>query len=68
MNFDHLRIQLDELERRAENARDAFEWRRIVGECTVLERSVAALEDDLQRDITMLETVRKRLRKLRARS
>jgi hypothetical protein len=34
----------------------------------VLERSVAMLEEDLQRDITMLETVRKRLRKLRARS
>ena len=68
MNFDHLRVQLDELERRAENTRDALEWRRIVAECTVLERSIAVLEEDLQREITMLETVRKRLRKLRARS
>jgi len=67
MNLDHLRSQLDDLERRAEDTRDALEWRRIVAECTVLERNIAVAEEALQRDIALLETVRKRLRRLRAR-
>ena len=29
MNLDRLRLQLDELERRAEETRDPLEWRQI---------------------------------------
>ena len=67
MNFEHLRVQLDELERRAEETRDALDWRRIVGECTLLERTIAAAEQDLGREIAQLANLRKRLHRLRAR-
>jgi hypothetical protein len=66
MKLDHIRLQLDALERRAEETRDPVEWRRLSVECTALERSIVAIEDDLERDIAMLEAVRKRLRRLRA--
>ena len=68
MNLEHVRMQLDSLEHRAEDTRDPIEWRRLVAECTVLERNVATVEEALERDIAMLEAVRKRLRRLRARS
>jgi predicted nucleic acid-binding Zn-ribbon protein len=68
MNLDHLRLQLDELEHRAENTRDPLEWRRITVECTALERSIVTVEDELERDIALLEAIRKRLRRLRARA
>jgi len=68
MNLDHLRLQLDDLEHRAENTRDPMEWRRIIVECTALERSIVTVEEELERDIAMLEAVRKRLRRLRARA
>ncbi|MGE0356110.1 MAG: hypothetical protein AB7P08_04275 [Burkholderiales bacterium] len=67
MNLDHLRLQLDGLEHRAEETRDPLEWRRIVVECTALERTIATVQDGLERDLAMLETVRRRLRRLRAR-
>jgi hypothetical protein len=67
MNIDHLRVQLDEIERRAEETHDAIERQRIVAECTLLERSIAVVEDDLQREIAALEALRKRLRRVRAR-
>jgi hypothetical protein len=68
MNLDHLRVQLDELERRAEEARDAEDWRRIVVECTALERSIGTAEDELERDLAALEGIRKRLHRIRARA
>ncbi len=68
MNLDHLRLQLDELERRADETRDPLEWRQIGMECTVLERSIVSLEEELDREVAMLEAIRKRLRRLRARS
>ena len=68
MNLDHLRLQLDELERRAEETRNPLEWRQIGLECTVLERSIVAIEEELDRQVAMLEAIRKRLRRLRARS
>lgn len=68
MNLDHLRLQLDALEHRAEDTRDPLEWRRIIVECTALERSIVTVEEELERDIAMLEAVRKRLRRLRARA
>jgi hypothetical protein len=68
MNLDHLRLQLDALEHRAEDTRDPLEWRRIIVECTALERSIVTVEEDLQRNLTMLEAIRKRLRRLRARA
>ena len=67
MNLDHLRLQLDALEHRAEDTRDPLEWRRIIVECTALERSIVTVEDELERSLAMLEAVRKRLRRLRAR-
>ena len=67
MNLDHLRLQLDELEHRAENTREPLDWRRIIVECTALERSIVTVEEELERNIAMLEAVRKRLRRLRAR-
>mgnify|MGYP005805777621 FL=1 len=68
MNLDHLRLQLDALEHRAEDTRDPMEWRRIIVECTALERSIVTVEEELERDIAMLEAIRKRLRRLRARA
>ncbi len=67
MNLDHLRLQLDDLEHRSEDTRDPMEWRRIIVECTALERSIVTVEEELERNIAMLEAVRKRLRRLRAR-
>jgi hypothetical protein len=67
MNVDHLRLQLDELEYRAEVARDSLEQRRINIECVALERAIVTVEQALERDIAMLEAVRLRLRRLRAR-
>jgi hypothetical protein len=68
MNLDHLRLQLDTLEHRAEDTRDPLEWRRIIVECTALERSIVTVEEELERNIAMLESIRKRLRRLRARA
>jgi predicted RNase H-like nuclease (RuvC/YqgF family) len=68
MNVEHLRLQLDELERRVEETRDPMERRRIGMECTVLERAVAVVEEELARDISTLEALRNRLRRLRARA
>jgi len=68
MNLDHLRLQLDALEHRAEDTRDPLEWRRIIVECTALERSIVTVEEELERSIAMLESIRKRLRRLRARA
>ncbi len=68
MTLEHLRLQLDELERRAEETRDPLEWRQIGMECTVLERSIVAIEEELDREVASLEAIRKRLRRLRARS
>jgi hypothetical protein len=45
-----------------------MEWRRIIVECTALERSIVTVEEELERNIAMLEAVRKRLRRLRARA
>jgi hypothetical protein len=68
MNVDHLRLQLALLERRAEETRDPLEWRRIVVDCVGLERSIVTVEQGLERELAMLEEVRKRLRRLRART
>lgn len=68
MNLDHLRLQLDDLEHRAEDTRDPMEWRRIIVECTALERSIVTVEEELERNIAVLEAIRKRLRRLRARA
>ena len=68
MNLDHLRLQLDNLEHRAEDTRDPIEWRRIIVECTALERSIVTVEEELERTIAMLEAIRKRLKRLRARA
>jgi len=68
MILDHLRLQLDDLEHRAEDTRDPMEWRRIIVECTALERSIVTVEEELERNIAMLEAIRKRLRRLRARA
>ena len=68
MNLDHLRLQLDALEHRAEETRDPLELRRIGLECTAIERSIVTVEEELERNIAMLETIRKRLRRLRARA
>jgi predicted nucleic acid-binding Zn-ribbon protein len=68
MNLDHLRLQLDDLEHRADDARDAADRRQIGLECTALERSIVTVEEELERNIAMLEGIRKRLRRLRARA
>lgn len=67
MNLDHLRLQLDELEHRAEGARSRVDRSRIIVECTAIERSIASVRESLERDLAMIEAVRKRLRRLRAR-
>ena len=67
MNPDHLRLQLDDLEHRAEDTRDPLDRRRILMECTALERSIAAVHETLERDLAAIEAIRKRLRRLRAR-
>lgn len=68
INLEHLRLQLDDLERRVEETRDPMERRRIGMECSMLERSVATVEEDLARDMAALESLRNRLRRLRARA
>jgi predicted nucleic acid-binding Zn-ribbon protein len=68
VNFDHLRLQLDELERRADETRDPMQWRQIGMECTTLERTIVSLEEEMDRQVAMLEAIRKRLRRLRART
>lgn len=68
MNFDHLRQHLDDLEHRADDARDPADRRQIGLECTAMERSIVAVEQELERNMAMLEAIRKRLRRLRARA
>jgi predicted nucleic acid-binding Zn-ribbon protein len=68
MNLDHVRLQLDELEHRADETRDPLEWRQIGLECTALERAIATIEEELGREMGLLEAIRKRLRRLRART
>ncbi|HQZ44761.1 MAG TPA: hypothetical protein PK042_01535 [Usitatibacteraceae bacterium] len=68
MNVDHLRLRLDELEHRVDDARDAADRRQISLECTALERSIVAVEEEFERNLAMLEAIRKRLRRLRARA
>ena len=67
MNIDHLRLQLDDLEYRAEVARDPLDRRRITVECVALERAIVTVEQGLERNMALLEAVRQRLRRLRAR-
>lgn len=67
MNVDHLRLQLDELEHRVEDTRDPVDRRRIIMECTAIERSIVSVHDALERDLATIEAVRQRLRRLRAR-
>jgi len=45
-----------------------MEWRRIIVECTALERSIVTVRRSSTRHRAMLEAVRKRLRRLRARA
>jgi len=68
MNVDHLRLRLDELEHRVDDSRDAADRRQISLECTALERSIVAVEEEFERNLAMLEAIRKRLRRLRARA
>lgn len=67
MNLDHIRLRLDELEHRAEEARNRVDRSRIIVECTAMERSIASVAESLERDLAAVEAVRKRLRRLRAR-
>ena len=67
MNLDHIRLRLDELEHRAEEARSRVDRSRIIVECTAMERSIASVAESLERDLAAVEAVRKRLRRLRAR-
>ena len=64
----HLRLQVDDLERRAEEAAgDPLELRRLRLEAIALERSLAAVDADLQQQMADIKTARNRLKRLRAR-
>ncbi len=64
----HLRLQVDDLERRAEDAAgDPLELRRLRLEAIALERSLAAVDADLQQQMADIKTARNRLKRLRAR-
>lgn len=68
MNIDHLRLQLDELEHRVDEHRDADARRRIATDCVSLERAVEAAEERVRAETALLEQLRKRLKRLRARA
>ena len=68
MNIDHLRLQLDELEHRVDEHRDADARRRVATDCVSLERAVEAAEERVRAETALLEQLRKRLKRLRARA
>lgn len=64
--IDQLRLQLDELEHRAEESRNPDDRRRLMLDVIALERALAAAHERLALEIQVLETIRKRVRRLRA--
>ncbi len=62
----HLRLQLDELEHRAETASTVAARRMLLLEVVALERSLGATHERIKLDPRELELIRKRLRRLRA--
>jgi hypothetical protein len=65
-SFEHLRLRLDELEHRAEETRDTGDRRRFLLDVVALERALAVAEERLALETQQAETLRKRLRRLRA--
>lgn len=64
----HLRLQVDDLERHAEEiADDPLEMRRLVLEAVALERALAALEEELAQQSAQIAAARTRLKRIRAR-
>lgn len=64
--YEHLRIQLDELEKRVETTRSARERRNFLLDVVALERSLNAVHERVSIEGRQLEAIRKRLRRLRA--
>ncbi len=67
MNLDHLRIQIDELEHRAELMHDTIERRRLWQDCIAIERSLEAHAQRLVQETEQVEQARLRLKRVRAR-
>ena len=65
-SFEHLRLQLDELEHRVEETNSPSERRRFMLDVVALERALAVAEDRLALESQQAENIRKRLRRLRA--
>lgn len=65
-SIEHLRLRLDELEHRAEGARTVAQRRRLLLDVVALERSLGAAQERLTIETQQVETIRKRLRRLRA--
>jgi CII-binding regulator of phage lambda lysogenization HflD len=63
---EHLRIQLDELEKRVGTTRTASERRNFLLDLVALERSLGAAGERVATEGQQLEVIRKRLRRLRA--
>jgi CII-binding regulator of phage lambda lysogenization HflD len=63
---EHLRRQMDELEKRVETTHSASERRRFLLDVVALERSLGAANERVAAEGQQLEVLRKRLRRLRA--
>lgn len=64
-SIEHLRLALDELEHRVEQAKDPADRRRFTLDLTLLEREVALQEDRVVAMDQALRLIRKRLHRLR---
>jgi hypothetical protein len=63
-SIEHLRIQLDELEHRANGEQTGDTRRRILLEVVALERALGATHEPIAIDARELAVIRKRLRRL----
>ena len=64
--IEHLRLQLDELEHRAEELRNPDDRRRLMLDVIALERALGAAHERLALELQLVEAIRKRVRRLRA--
>jgi predicted nucleic acid-binding Zn-ribbon protein len=67
VHLEHIRLQIDELEHRAEEVSGPQERRRLTLDCIAIERSLVALEERLAQDAEYVARYRQRLKRIRTR-
>jgi hypothetical protein len=65
--IDHLRIRIDALSHRVEEARQTGDTFRVSQECSELERAIQVHEDQLRRELADMDAAKIQLHRLRAR-